>query len=129
MRALTAAEALCEKSKQVLIVLVATGARKHRIVMMIYDGMTQESVADDYLRVTWDYEFDLCVLNIKDQHHNAVMRYIERMLEAITADGGVQGRQGNYQILVVDRINELPMVIARIMTRQFQRVLTRMQQV
>ena len=99
------------------------------MVMMIYDGMTQESIADDYLKITRQYKFDLCVLNIKDQHQSAVMRDIERMLEAITADGGVQGRQGNYQILDVDRINELPMAVARIMTRQFQRVLTRMQQV
>lgn len=107
----------------------APDARKHRMVMMIYDGMTQESVADDYLAVTREYQFDLCILNIKDQHQNAVMKDIVRMLEAITADGGVQGRQGNYQILDVDNINELPMAVARIMTRQFQRVLTRTQQV
>ena len=104
-------------------------ASKHRMVMMIYDGLTQESVADDYLAITREYKFDLCVLNIKDQHQDAVMGNIEKMLEAITADGGVQGRQGNYQVLDVDRINELPMAVARIMNRQFERVLNRMQQV
>lgn len=103
--------------------------RKHRMVMMIYDGMTQESIADEYLAVTREYKFDLCVLNIKDSHQDVVMRDIERMVEAITADGGMQGRKGNYQILDVDRINELPMSVAKLMNRQFDRVLTRMKQV
>ena len=99
------------------------------MVMMIYDGMTQESIADDYLAVTREYKFDLCVLNIKDSRQNVVMGDIERMVKAITADEGVQGRKGNYQILDVSRINELPMAVAKLMNRQFDRVLSRMKQV
>lgn len=91
--------------------------RKHRIVLMIYDGLTQERHAEDYIQTVQQYHVNLCVLNITDTKEDVVMEEMRKVLHAITFN--------SYEVVNVSAVNQLPMAMAVIMTRQFDRVLTK----
>ena len=92
--------------------------RKHRIVLMVYDGLTQERHAEDYINTAKQYDVNLCVLNITDNKEDVVMEEMRKVLHDITFN--------SYEVVNVSAIHQLPMAMAVIMTRQFDRVLTKM---
>lgn len=85
----------------------------HRVMLMILDGLTQERVTDDYIRVCKKKSFDLVVLNLEDDAQRELRQQIHRLWDAVTTC---------YEMLNLKDIDLLPKIIADLLMNQMDKI-------
>ncbi|GMH42204.1 hypothetical protein BSKO_10123 [Bryopsis sp. KO-2023] len=87
---------------------------RHRVMLMIVDGLTQEKDPADYTEVTKEREVDLVVLNLKDGMQESIMQDIERLWGSVASC---------YEVLDVELVDDLPFLLAGLIIKQFDKML------
>ncbi|GMH42187.1 hypothetical protein BSKO_10106 [Bryopsis sp. KO-2023] len=87
---------------------------RHRVMLMMVDGLTQEKDPADYTEITKEREVDLVVLNLKDGMQESIMQDIERLWGSVASC---------YEVLDVEFVEELPILLAGLIIKQFDQML------
>lgn len=95
---------------------IQKGENKHRMMLMMTDGLTQQEFRDDWNNVTKVNNINLSILLIQDP--NAPDK--RQFLQDVTTGGC-------FHILPADKVDELPVALADVMTRQLTFVLKNIQ--
>ncbi|KAK3259693.1 hypothetical protein CYMTET_31322 [Cymbomonas tetramitiformis] len=88
---------------------------RHRVVLMILDGLTQERVPEDYLQTLRRHGASACVLNVKDARMQGLVDDVSRLWHVVT--------DGLYEILDAEEADHLPTALATLMTKQLARII------
>ena len=90
----------------------------HRVMLLITDGLTQERSPEDYISVCKEREFELVVLNLKDEAQKEIMSQIE----------GLWRRAAScYEVLDVLFVNLLPRLLAGLMIQYMENTLLKIE--
>ncbi|KAK9820719.1 hypothetical protein WJX74_002690 [Apatococcus lobatus] len=87
----------------------------HRAILMVLDGLTQETVTEDYRGILQQKDINLCVLNIKDSHQDKLMDKIKGLFSTITSN--------NFKVLDTLDIDRMPLLVSELMIRAFDQIL------
>lgn len=89
---------------------------RHRTMLLIVDGLTEEKYAPGYSKVTKDKEVDLVVLNLADASQQLVMSEIRELWDQVAS---------GYAVLDVKKVDELPLLLAGLISNQVKKVLSK----
>lgn len=92
----------------------APNTEKHRFALMITDGLTEERDSLEWTSVVKKYNFDLGVLLIREPNHPDNRGLLEVVASA-------------YEVLNTKAINEMSVVLANLITRQFMKVIQKIE--
>lgn len=89
---------------------------RHRTMLLILDGLTEEKYAPDYIKVTKDKGLDLVVLNLADASQQSVMVEIKELWEQVAS---------GYAVLDVKKVDKLPLLLAGLISNQVKNLLSK----
>ena len=88
----------------------------HRVMLLIVDGLTQERSPKDYTSICEQKEFELVVLNLKDEAQKEIMSQIEGLWSKAASC---------YEVLDIRSIDLLPQLLAGLMIQYMESTFTK----
>ena len=90
----------------------------HRVMLLIMDGLTQERSPEDYTSTCKEKDFELVVLNLKDEAQKETMRQIERLWSKVASC---------HEVLDVRSVDMLPQLLAGLMIQYMENTLSKIE--